>query len=190
MTLRSHRGRGFTLLEVLVALVIVAFGMGALMATLTSAADSIGHLRDKSFAEWIALNRIAELRLGTAPSVGTATAEIDYAGGKWRRTQQVRKLDLAGILSMEVTVARIDAAGDKPGPILATAYGFLGGTIIRGTGYEPDWSGTQFKQQPPPGTPPGSVQGGGGGGVSNPNAPGPVPAPNPAPPTGRPGSRE
>src|SRR6187551_983519 len=104
MNCAMRTSRGFTLLEVLVALVIVAFGMGALMATLTSAADSVSHLRDKSFAEWVALNAIAELRLRSAPSVGTSSADVDYAGAKWRRTQRVVKMQqLSDIIRIEVT---------------------------------------------------------------------------------------
>ena len=60
---RIQQQRGFTLIEVLVALFIVALGIGALLSTLTSAATTIDHLRDKSFAEWIALNQITQARL-------------------------------------------------------------------------------------------------------------------------------
>ena len=55
--------RGFTLIEVIIALFVVALGIGALLTTLVSSADSLGRLRDKSMAEWIALNRISEVRL-------------------------------------------------------------------------------------------------------------------------------
>ena len=58
--------RGFTLIEVLVALAIVTVGMAALLSALGSSADSATYLRDKTFAEWVALNRIEEVRLATA----------------------------------------------------------------------------------------------------------------------------
>ncbi len=58
--------RGFTLIEVLVALAIVAIGMAALLSALSSSADSASYLRDKTFAEWVALNRIEEVRLASA----------------------------------------------------------------------------------------------------------------------------
>ena len=57
------RTRGFTLIEVLVALAIVAIGMAAVLGALTSSANTVAYLRDKTFAQWVALNQIATLRL-------------------------------------------------------------------------------------------------------------------------------
>ena len=57
----SRSQSGFTLIEVLVALAIVTIGMGALLAALGSSADSASYQRDKTFAEWVALNRIEEV---------------------------------------------------------------------------------------------------------------------------------
>ncbi len=80
--------RGFTLIEVLVALVIVALGMAALLETLGSAADTASWLRDKTFAQWIAFNQLELTRLsGSAPSAGTTNGELDYAGRHWRWRQ-------------------------------------------------------------------------------------------------------
>jgi prepilin-type N-terminal cleavage/methylation domain-containing protein len=72
----THRSSsGFTLVEVLVALVVVALGLAALMVAVQGAARTSGYLRDKTLAQWIALNRIAEVRL-TANKSGTATATV------------------------------------------------------------------------------------------------------------------
>jgi prepilin-type N-terminal cleavage/methylation domain-containing protein len=57
--------RGFTLVEVLVALMIVAIGLSALMVAVSGAARTSGYLRDKTLAQWIALNRLSEVRLNT-----------------------------------------------------------------------------------------------------------------------------
>lgn len=61
MSRRSNRG--FTLVEVLVALVVVAIGLAALMVAVAGVARTSGYLRDKTLAQWIALNRLAEVRL-------------------------------------------------------------------------------------------------------------------------------
>jgi len=59
---RARRGaRGFTLIEVLVALAIVTVGMAAVLGTLSSSADTVVYLRDKTFANWVALNQIAQV---------------------------------------------------------------------------------------------------------------------------------
>jgi general secretion pathway protein I len=146
MTLaRSHAARGFTLIEVVVALFVIAIGIGALLTTLASSADSVGHLRDKSFAEWIALNRISELRLAAVrPGVGTAQGETEYAGLKWRWRQQISDQGVAGIWRIDVSVGRANtgaAESDKDEvQFLTTAYGFLGTAAATPSGIDPDWS--------------------------------------------------
>jgi general secretion pathway protein I len=69
----TQRSSGFTLVEVLVALVVVALGLAALMVAVQGAARTSGYLRDKTLAQWIALNRIVEVRL-TANKSGATTA--------------------------------------------------------------------------------------------------------------------
>jgi general secretion pathway protein I len=53
------RTGGFTLIEVLVALAIVAIGMAAVLGALSSSGGTIIYLHDKTLAEWVALNHIA-----------------------------------------------------------------------------------------------------------------------------------
>jgi len=60
---RHRPDGGFTLVEVLVALVVVAIGLAALMVAVSGTARTSGYLRDKTLAQWIALNRLAEVRL-------------------------------------------------------------------------------------------------------------------------------
>jgi general secretion pathway protein I len=68
--------RGFTLVEVLVALVVVALGLAALMVAVQGAARTSGYLRDKTLAQWIGLNRIAEVRLTTNKSSGVSSISV------------------------------------------------------------------------------------------------------------------
>ncbi|MGE0581686.1 MAG: type II secretion system minor pseudopilin GspI [Steroidobacteraceae bacterium] len=171
------RARGFTLIEVLVALVIVAVGMAALLGTLSSAADSSIYLRDKTFAEWIALNRISELRLAAKrPSKGKSEGEIDYAGRKWRYEQEVVETDIPGILRIDVKVAEATSPTVKAGKDAksrndwtVTASGVVGDALGAPNGVDPDWNGAPF-----PGAP--------GTQAPGPQAgPEPVPSPSPAP---------
>ncbi len=135
---------GFTLIEVLVALIVVTFGMGALLATLTSAADTAGVLRDKSFAQWIAMNRITEVRLRRgALVVGKTSGDVEFAGQTWRWYQEI--LDpriVPGMLRIDVSVVRQSAvtAKNQTPPALAVASGFVGTAISGAFGNTPDWS--------------------------------------------------
>jgi len=140
---------GFTLIEVLVAIVVVALGIGALLTTLASAADTISRLREKSFAEWIALNQIATLRLsGSQAATGVTRGTVDYAGTRWQWEQEVTDPGVAGILRVDVRVAPQTAKsedskvslGDTPMASVGTAYGFLSSAVERPNGATPDWS--------------------------------------------------
>ena len=54
---------GFTLVEVMVALAVVAVALPALLLTLSQQLDGLRYLEDRRQAQWIAANRLAELRL-------------------------------------------------------------------------------------------------------------------------------
>jgi general secretion pathway protein I len=122
--------RGFTLIEVLIALVIVALGMSALLETLGSAADTSTWLRDKTFAQWIAFNQLEALRLsGTMPTDGTTDGELDYAGRHWRWRQVVSDLGLPGIFLIEVKVEPADTSTVDERGWMTTITGAMGDAV-------------------------------------------------------------
>lgn len=175
-----RRRGGFTLVEVLVALVIVAMGMAALLGTLSSAADTSIYLRDKTFAQWIALNRVSELRLAARrPTKGKSSGEIDYAGRKWRYEQEVVETDVPGVLRIDVKVADA-AAQPRQGrkskeDWTATASGVVGDALGAPNGVDPDWNGSAF---------PGEPTADNGQPAPVPETPGAGPQPPPVPPPG------
>jgi general secretion pathway protein I len=73
---RSRRGAGFTLLEVLVALVIVGTALGASMRAVGSLTQNSSDLRGSMMATWSAENRLSQIRLAHEwPAVGQRTFE-------------------------------------------------------------------------------------------------------------------
>ena len=71
------RSKGFTLLEVMVALMIVAFALTALSASMNQMIDAANTMRDRTYASWIAQNKIAELRLANEiPEVSLSLIHI------------------------------------------------------------------------------------------------------------------
>ncbi|MGK0500137.1 MAG: general secretion pathway protein I [Oceanicoccus sp.] len=55
---KRHQLTGFTLVEVMVALLIVAFAISALLFQMSSNIDNTAYLRDKTIAHWVALNQL------------------------------------------------------------------------------------------------------------------------------------
>jgi general secretion pathway protein I len=85
------RNRGFTLLEVLVALMILSIGVLAVMRALTMVTHSAAELRDRQLADWVAQNRLAELRVqGLFPAIGTGEGVVVQAGRSFRWRQEVK----------------------------------------------------------------------------------------------------
>jgi general secretion pathway protein I len=125
MPAHARSAAGFTLVEVMVALMVVAIGLAALMVAVSGTARTSGQLRDKTIAEWIALNRLAEVRLNlTKYGQNTDTGELEYANRKWH--YDTRYFDTS-INSMKRVVVRV-YAGDakaKGNPLIETV-GFAG----------------------------------------------------------------
>jgi general secretion pathway protein I len=119
------RSRGFTLVEVLVALLVVVMGLAALMIAVSSTARTSGALRDKSIAQWIALNRLAEIRLNlTKFGQNNDIGELDFGNRKWH--YDTRYFD-TNINSMKRVVVRVYQGDAKTkGNALIETVGFVG----------------------------------------------------------------
>ncbi len=88
--LSTNNSKGFTLLEVMVALAVIALGMAAVIKTVTATTSNTIHLRDKTFAYWVAQNQIAEIELTTGnPKTGFTDGEEELAGITWHWTRKI-----------------------------------------------------------------------------------------------------
>ena len=97
--------RGFTLLEVLIALAIVALSAGALLGTITSSASNVSYLKDKTLSEWVALNVLTEIRIDPQfPAEGKRTGNTELGGMRWQWEQEVGKLPVEGMFRIDVRV--------------------------------------------------------------------------------------
>ncbi len=134
------RARGFTLVEVLVALMIVAIGLSALMIAVSGTARTSGYLRDKTLAQWIALNRLTEVRLNSNNKFAqnTDAAEVKFAGRTWH--YDTRYFDTS-IATMKRVVVRVYAGDSKTkGNPLSESTSFLGSALAAPGGSNIDWT--------------------------------------------------
>jgi general secretion pathway protein I len=173
--------RGFTLIEVLVALMIVAMGLAALMIAVSGTARTSGYLRDKTLAQWMALNRLSEVRLNLNKfGQNTDTGELNFANRTWH--YDTRYFDTS-IATMKRVVVRVYAGDAKTkGNPLAESTGFLGTAIAAPGGSNMDWTvGSTVASQQSPGNTAAPVT----PGATNPNGSIPTtlaPTQTPAPP--------
>jgi general secretion pathway protein I len=146
--------RGFTLIEVVVAMAIIVMVLAGLFFQINRVADTSLDLRKRTLAQWIALNRVADLRVNGVPPVGQkAQGTIEYADERWRWQSEVLPTPVKEIQRIRVQVGLENGPKDQ---WISTVDGFSGSAIVPpGVGGEVNWRGTpaggQGGTQPPPG---------------------------------------
>ncbi len=123
MTNERHGQPGFTLIEVLVALVIVALGLLAAFGQVNQTLTTASRLRDKTLADWVALNQLTAQRLpGEFPAIGSNSGETEMGRARWRYTVKVEKTDFEDLRQIDVSVA----FADNPEQAVSSISGFIG----------------------------------------------------------------
>jgi general secretion pathway protein I len=144
--MRNPESRGFTLIEVVVALAIVAIGMLAVFKTIGDTVHNVGDLRDRSFATWVADNRITEMRVsGEMPSVEETAGEVEFAGRSWHWVTTVSQTQVQGLRRIDVSVRRDTDPEDAS---LVRLSGFIGATETASPPSTTDWYGSGGPQDP------------------------------------------
>jgi len=117
------KARGFTLVEILVALAIVAIALTAGMRALAQATDSASALKNRTLALWVAQNRLAAAQIAAPwPALGRYEGEAEQAGTSFVWQAQVSTTPNPAFRKIEITVAEPQA----PDYALAQLTGFLG----------------------------------------------------------------
>lgn len=119
----AHRHRGFTLMEVLIALAVLALGMMAVIGTAGSTSRTAAHLRDTTYASWVGMNELAMLRVAQSwPSGDTLDGDADMGGQKWHWKATMSKTADRALLRIDVDVS----FADKPDDTVTRVTGFMG----------------------------------------------------------------
>ena len=117
--------RGFTLVEILVAMAVLGVGLLATLSAASQLALTESYLRDRTLATWLARNQLLEVQLERAwPEPGQRNGALDYAGREWRwrprithtPEEDMRRLDLEVWLPGEegAPLARLTGFLERP----------------------------------------------------------------------------
>ena len=121
MSLRDNRG--FTLIEILIALAVLALAMSAVIKAASDYTVSQAHLRDRTMATWVARNVLAEFQLKKDwPSVGEQKGTLEMGRQEWRWLARTTQTDESALRRMDVEVMLADSDSEEP---LTTLSGFL-----------------------------------------------------------------
>lgn len=123
---RTQGDKGFTLLEVLVALIFFSL-IGLVMQQVTAATVSnYQHVRLKLFASWIAENKMAEIRLSkNFPLPREHKEELVYGSHEWELVSRIKGTNNPDINRVELDVFYVEPTGSEKTKTL-TLTGFVG----------------------------------------------------------------
>ncbi len=116
------RQKGFTLIEVMFALLIVALTMGAIVETGGYSARRSSQLTEKTIASWIAQNQVTLYRAKRNwTSASSKSGAVDMADSEWQWKMKISKTDEPLLRRIDVDVYLRDDSDIK-----ASATGFIG----------------------------------------------------------------
>jgi general secretion pathway protein I len=119
----ASRTRGFTLLEVLIALVVLALSLGAVIKATGDYTNNQSWLRDRTLATWVARNVLVEFQLeGEWPGVGEKKGTRELGNREWRWLARISQTEEQQLRRLDVEVSPVDTDDTEP---VTTLSGFL-----------------------------------------------------------------
>lgn len=113
---------GFTLIEMLVALVILATAGIIVSTTVSNIASQTHSIERRQIAHWIGEDHLTRMRLAQrlrseALSTGREVTRVDSGGRRWELRREVKTTDHPFVQRVEVDVFELDERGKAIGPL-------------------------------------------------------------------------
>lgn len=127
-SLCSKRVKGFTLLEVMIALIIFGLVATVIQKVTSQTISQYERIRLKTIASWIAENKMAEVRLSDSlPQARESKQDIEYGNDNWQVVSKVVKTDNPYVnrVDLEIYHKQSDDQFEKGNQVLVLT-GFAG----------------------------------------------------------------
>lgn len=121
------KNSGFTLLEVMVALAVLAIALAAVINKTIETGVNINHLRDRTLAHWVAENRLAEMQAMEEWREGKQTGRTEFAGRVWHWEVEALATPARRLRRVIVRVADNESRSNP----ISTLNGFLLDPAVR-----------------------------------------------------------
>jgi general secretion pathway protein I len=120
--MKHPRHTGFTLVEVLVALAVLAIALAGIMRVTSQAISTSYTLRERNLALWVAQNRLVMHQLKRDwPDTNTVDGDAEMAGAKWFWREQVSATPQKDMRRIEISVRHTADSKDS----LVSLAGYL-----------------------------------------------------------------
>ena len=119
--------KGFTLLEVLVAMAIFASVAAVVLGASARSLQNASRLEDKAIASWLADNRLTEMQLAKdPPPLGKDSRSLTYAGRDWQLYSETVLTSEPGLRRVSLWLAKSPVRSTVKAQAVLYLVGFIG----------------------------------------------------------------
>ena len=111
-----HKSSGFTLIEILIAMVIVSVGVVSVMGAIQTNAQIASDLDRRLVASWVVSNRFAEIRHESklnSVAAGNDNVNVEMGGYEWRVRSVIEESELDRVFNVTVEAFEKSSGDDR-----------------------------------------------------------------------------